>query len=134
MRKDIPIYELDEVGLALIPEDDSKLGRLWVAHLVNLKDYPLKNVLVSVEGKGRLNGAERKTSVLRYLLPEVPALGSSQIEVLLPDVMKINNYFWVSFSHENYMFDKKFLVPEDAAEVMELQGIPVLHQEGLWFD
>jgi hypothetical protein len=54
MRKDIPILEVDEIGIALIPEIDPEIGELWVAHLVNLKDYALKNVLICVEGQGEL--------------------------------------------------------------------------------
>ncbi len=134
MQKDIPIYDVDELGIALIPESDPKLGELWVAHLVNLKDYALLNVLVSVEGRGVHEGSNKKTSVIRYLLPEVPALGSAQIEVMLPEVMNVNNQFWVSYSHQNYMYDKKFLVPNDARDTMELQGIPVIHKQGLWFE
>ena len=134
MRRDIPILEVTEVGLALVPEKEPTHGEIWVAHLVNLKDHPLKNILVNVTGKGEVNGTSKKTATLRYLIPEIGPLSSHQIEILMPEVMSVTNQFWVSFSSENYLYDKKFIVPDDAREVMELVGIPVLHCEGLWFD
>jgi hypothetical protein len=53
---------------------------------------------------------------------------------MLPEILSVNNQFWISFSHQDHLYDKKFLVPDDARETMELQGIPVLHKQGLWFD
>lgn len=134
MRNDIPIREVTEIGLALIPEKEPKHGEIWVAHLVNLKDHALKNVLITVEGHGEVEGSSKKTATLRYLLEEVESLSSKQIEILMPEVMAVTNQFWISFSHEDYLYDKKFVVPSDAIEVMELIGIPVLHCQGLWFD
>jgi len=134
MRNDIPIREVTEVGLALIPEKEPTHGEIWVAHLVNLKEHALKNVLVTVEGHGEVEGHPRKTATLRYLLPEVGPLSSQQIEILMPEVMAVANQFWISFTHKDYLYDKKFIVPSDAREVMELIGIPVLHCQGLWFD
>ena len=134
MRRDIPIREVTELGLALIPENEPKFGEIWVAHLVNLRDHSLKNILLNVEGHGEVNGHDRKTATLRYLIPEIDSLASHQIEVMLPDVMSVTNQFWVSFSHDDYLYEKKFIVPHDATETMERVGIPVLHCQGLWFD
>jgi hypothetical protein len=134
MIKDIPKREVTEVGIALIPEDDEKLGTLWVAHLVNLKDQALTNILINVEGKGSINGNRKSTAKVRYLIDRLEPLSAHQIEVLLPEVLEVANQFWVSFSSDNYLFDKKYLIPADPSGEMELIGIPVLHTEGLWFD
>lgn len=134
MQRDIPIREVTEVGLALIPEDAESVGELWVAHIVNLKDHALKNVLVNVQGCGEVDGSEKKTANVRYLIEEIGPLSSHKIEVLLPEVLSVANQFWISFSYDNYLYDKKFIVPNDAREIMELVGIPVLHCQGLWFD
>lgn len=134
MRKDIPIREVTEIGLALVPEKEANFGEIWTAHLVNLKDYSLKNILLNVEGRGDLGGSSRKTATMRYLISEIAPLSSHQIEVMLPDVMSITNQFWLSFSYDEYLYEKKIIVPHDARETMELVGIPVLHCQGLWFD
>lgn len=134
MRRDIPIREVTELGLALVPEKEPKFGQIWVAHLVNLRDHSLKNILLNVEGHGELEGRSKKTATLRYFINEIEPLNSHQIEVMLPDVMSLTNQFWLSFSHDDYLYEKKFIVPHDAAETMELIGIPVLHCQGLWFD
>ena len=134
MLKDIPIREVTEVGLALIPEKDTEVGELWVAHIVNLKDHALKNILVNVKGGGEVDGSSKKTANVRYSIDEIGPLSSHKIEVLLPEVLTVANQFWISFSLDNYLYDKKFFVPDDAREVMELVGIPVLHCQGLWFD
>lgn len=134
MKRDIPIREVTEVGLALIPEADDSGSELWVAHIVNLKDHPLKSVLVSVQGTGEIDGNTKKTASVRYFIEKIDALDSHKVEVMLPEIMTIANQFWISFSHDNYLYDKKFIVPSDAPEEMELIGIPVLHCQGLWFD
>jgi len=134
MQRDIPIREVTEVGLALIPEEAPDVGELWVAHIVNLKEHSLRNVLVNVQGGGEVDGNEKRTATVRYLIEEIGPLSSHKIEVMLPEVLSVPNRFWISFSHDNYLYDKKFIVPNDAREIMELVGIPVLHCEGLWFD
>jgi hypothetical protein len=134
MLRDIPIREVTEVGLALIPEKDIEVGELWVAHIVNLKDHALKNILINVKGGGEVDGSTKKTANVRYSIDEIGPLSSHKIEVLLPEVLTVANQFWISFSLDNYLYDKKFVVPDDAREVMELVGIPVLHCQGLWFD
>ena len=134
MRRDIPIHEVTEVGLALVPEDDHSHSELWGAYLVNLKDHPLKSILVNVQGLGDSDGNLKRTASVRYFIEEIEPLGAHKIEVMLPEIMTITNQFWISFSHNNYLYDKKFIVPSDAPDEMELIGIPVLHCPGLWFD
>lgn len=134
MLRDIPIREVTEVGLALVPENDEEVGELWVAHIVNLKDYPLRNIIVNVKGGGEVDGNTKKTANVRYSIDEIGPLSSHKIEVLLPEVLTVSNQFWISFSLDNYLYDKKIIVPDDAREIMEMVGIPVLHCQGLWFD
>lgn len=134
MQRDIPKRKVTEVGLALVPEPDPTLGELWTAHIVNLKDHALRHVIVNVQGQGEIDGSARQTANVRYLIEEIPPLSAHKIEVLLPEVMDVANRFWISFSHDNYLFDKKFIVPSDVREVMELVGIPVLHCQGIWID
>ena len=133
MREDIPIREVTEVGLALVPEMEPKLGTLWAAHLVNLKDAPLKNVLINVEGR-EVSDNTRRTAVMRYLVSEIAPLSAHQLEVILPEVMGITNQFWISFSQNGYLYDKKIVVPHNAHANLPLVGLPVLHCQGLWFE
>lgn len=132
MRKDIPIHEVTEVGLALVPEKHPEHGEIWAAHLVNLKDDPLRNVIVNVEGR-EVGDNTRRTATMRYHIPEILPLSAHPIEVILPEVMAVNNQFWISFSHQNYLYDKKIIVPHDAGTMMPRVGLPVLHCNGLWF-
>ena len=132
MRKDIESREVLDIGLALIPEVDKTHGTLWDVYLVNLKDDPIYNVLINVSGeRSRGNSG---TSTIRYHIPEVAGQSFHQIEVMLPEVAKLKNQYWLSFQHDNYMFDKKYIIDEDSISVEPDLIIPLMGKLGIWFE
>jgi hypothetical protein len=134
MIKDIEIKEVLDIGLALIPEKDPQHGTLWDVYLVNLREEPITNVLISVSGRGDVNGRAKETSTIRYFHQEIAPLSSAHIEVLMPDVASVVNRYWLSFQHANYLFDKKYEVPADLNSEEADLLIPVLGKIGVWVE
>ncbi len=101
MRKDIEEREILDFGIALVPEADKELGRLWDVYLVNLKETPILHVLVNVLGRGEGQDETKNTAQIRYYFPAIPPLSYQHVEVMMPDVAALSNRYWVSFSHDN---------------------------------
>ena len=135
MKKDIDKREVTDLGIALIPAEETKEGKMWDVFIVNLKTSPIKNVLVNVVGR---SGGEvpkgQHTATLRYYFPEIAAESWSNIEAVLPEVMRLDNQYWVSFQHEDYLYDKKYTVPQNAEETEDMWLIPLMGKVGLWFE
>lgn len=134
MKKDIQRREVLDIGVAVIPEKNGEHGTIWDVYLVNLKEEPIKNVIINVVGQGELDGKERATSNIRYYHPEVAALSYAHIEVMIPQVAALSNRYWISFEHDNYMFDKKYEVPWDTTCESPDFLIPVIGRVGYWFE
>ena len=134
MRKDIESREVLDFGIALIPEDNKELGRLWDVYLVNLKETPIHHVLVNVLGRGELQGRAKNTAQIRYYFQEIAPLSYVQVEVMMPEVAALTNQYWVSFSHDNYLFDKKYLITPESIDDDPDLIIPVIGKLGVWYE
>src|SRR5687767_1552308 len=103
MIKDIPEFKVEDVAVAVVREDESiPIEGLneeveWSVYIINLKDKPLENVLITSEGYGDLHGEKRKTSTLRHFLDTIPAKSFARIESIMESVFGLNNEYWVSF-------------------------------------
>ena len=67
MKKDIPIPEVKEIGIAIVrQEEDNEL--IWRVYLINFNSFIIKNVLISSRGYGRINDKKKKTSSLSHFM------------------------------------------------------------------
>jgi hypothetical protein len=128
MKKDIPKNEVSDIVIALVKEPNGVLDFIWAVHILNLKDEPVSNVLISASGEGK-DGL--KTATTRYFLEALPARTSRQLEVILPETMTLNHRYWVSFQENGNMLDKRFMLEHQRFEDELLDFIPVLNTLGL---
>ena len=70
MKKDIPQKKVEDLAIAVIPRD----GDLWDVYVINLKDEPIKNVLINSKGYGSINNEAVQTTVLRHFFPSIGPL------------------------------------------------------------
>jgi hypothetical protein len=136
MKKDIPIREVLDVGLAFIPTEDRFEGAsLWELFFVNLNETPLENLLINATGKSTAPETGGKaTATLRYYIPRVEPLSSVLVEAILPEVLTVENTFWVSFQNDNYLFDKKYILEPNADKREEMWLIPLMGRVGIWLE
>ena len=65
MKKDIHVPKVEGIGVAII-KDTTEGDEIWNVYLINYKEEPIKNVLISSKGYGILNQKKVNTSTLRH--------------------------------------------------------------------
>lgn len=130
MKKDIQIPEVTDVFMAIVKEynevfrcDD------WNAYLINNKEVDLEMVLVVSKGYDEEQLTE--TSLLRHKIEKLPAKSFAKVEFLHEGVLKLSNFFNVTFFEGNAMFDKKYLFEKGSLKEASLRMIPLLNKKGI---
>ena len=133
MKKDISLRKVEHIAIAVVPrlphEEDHE--HFWDAYFINLKNEPIQSVLINSYGYGILDGESRKTSSLRYFFEEIPAMTAVKIEPMYENVLSFANEFWVSFSYDNYLFDKKYVFVAGSLSPLNFTDIPLLQRKGV---
>mgnify|MGYP006137777005 FL=1 len=130
MKNDIDFPKVEKVGICAIPETDEE-NVSWRVHIINLLDEELTNVLVSTRGYGKKDDDKVNTSELRYYFADLKAKSSRPIELITPELVGLNNQYWVSFYIDQTIFDKKFIFLPDTLLDNKLIDIPGLDQKGI---
>lgn len=131
MIKDIPVPEVNDIAVAVIPEEDENEELAWSVYLLNLKDTPIEGVLVSSKGYGELNGEQIKTSTLRHFLDTLQPKSYAKIEPIMENVFPLNNEYWVSFYLNNLIYDKKFIFLPETIRQDFFVKIPLINKKGV---
>ncbi len=134
MKKDIPQLKVEDIAIAIVPrtdQEDAKDEELWDTYLINLKEAPIKSVLINTRGYGELNGSETKTSSLRYFFDEIGPLEYVKIEAILVKVFELTNEYWVSFQYDNYLYDKKYVFVKGSINEINFTTIPFIGRKGV---
>jgi hypothetical protein len=132
MLKDIHRPEVENIALAVVPENDVDTGeKNWNVYLINLYDEDISGVLVSSKGYGELNGDEVKTSVLRHLFDRIGALDYVKVEPILPELFGLNNEYWVSFYIGSTIYDKKYVFLPESIREDHFMLIPFIGKPGV---
>ncbi len=133
MKKDIPILKVEDLAIAIVPrlEHEEDHEDFWDTWLLNFKDEPIRSVLVNSNGYGVINGEQRRTTTLRYFWDEIGPLEAVKIEPVQKEVLGIANEYWVSFSFNAYLYDKKYVFVPGSLDVMNFTEIPFLNRKGV---
>ena len=125
MNKDLQIEEVKGVYVAFLPNRDT-----WTVYIINNRQEPIDTVIVNASGEGKLEGKEKQTATLRFLLNDIPALSFKPFELLLPESLKLSHRYWVSYYLGNRIFDKKFIYTPEMFDD-DLQNLPVFDSPGI---
>lgn len=133
MIKDIPILKVEDLAIAIAPrlEDEEGVEDFWDSYLINLKDEAIRSVLINVRGYGILAGEERRTSTMRYFWEKIGPLDLVKIEPIQKAVLDMANEYWVSFSYNDYLYDKKYVFVQGSLADMNFTDIPFLDRKGV---
>lgn len=131
MIKDLPENNVQDIAIAVALESESIESKIWYVYLINLKNEPIENVLVTSKGYGEKDGVQVKTSTLRHMFPEVKEQSFKLIEPIDEQTFGLNNEYWLSYYINKNIYDKKFIfLPESIVE-MNFIKIPVLNKPGV---
>jgi hypothetical protein len=135
MLKDIPQIPVTDVAIAIVPvvsvDDENPEEALWKVYILNLKDEPIDNVIVSSKGYGSYLGESVKTSVLRQYLGTIEANSFMQVEAIQKKVTGLNNEYWVSFYINKDIFDKKYVFLPETINEEFYTNIPLINLRGV---
>lgn len=132
MKKDIPNIKVEDLAIAIVPREETQDEEsLWDVYVINLKEETLQNVLINSRGYGNLEGEKVKTTTLRYFYDEIPPMEIVKIEPIQTKLFGITNEYWISFSLNDYMYDKKYVFVKGSIDESNFTRIPFLNQRGV---
>ncbi len=131
MKKDIPQHKVEDLAIAMVPPAEEHDEALWDTFVINLKDEPINSVLISSKGYGEIDGENMKTTTLRHFFEEIGPLGVERIEPIQPKLFKLTNEYWVSFVHDEYMYDKKYIFVNGSISPENFTLIPFINRKGV---
>ena len=105
MKKDIQIPEVTDVFMAVVKEYNAAFRTHdWNVYIINNKSVDLELVLIVSRGFDDLDS----TSTMRHKIEKLPANSYAKVELIQPELFKLNNEFKVSFFEDNQLKDKTF--------------------------
>ena len=105
MKKDIKIPVVEKVQvLATYEWDKDFLAKIWNIYLVNNREDIIESVLVMSRGSYK----NKKTSILRHGLGDLPPHMGAKVEMIADEVLGFTNEYIVTFFAEGKLFDKIF--------------------------
>lgn len=133
MKKDIPIRKVEDLIVAVVPrlpfEEEHEF--FWDAYLINLKNEPIRSVLVNSTGYGEIEGELRKTSTLRFFWETIDGMAYEKIEPVDINLLQMTSEYWISFSFEDYLYDRKYVFVPGSLDEMHFTDIPLLSRRGV---
>lgn len=133
MLKDIETRKVDNFGVAMVPSELEVLedGQEWECFLINLKDQPVHQVLVTSSGYKKSDEEELRSSTLRYFYDRIEGEMAVRLEIVRPELTQLTNEYWISFSLDGHMYDKRFLFVEGSLAQEHLTTVPILNKKGV---
>ncbi len=131
MKEDIIVPEVKNVVVAAVPRGGNFAEEIWDIHVINLREDPMDNVLVTSQGYGAIDGRDKTTTVLRHFHQQIAAFSSIIVEPIQKELFGIKNEYWISFNSDNQMLDKRFVFDANAISEEAMVTIPVIDQPGV---
>lgn len=133
MIKDIPILKVEDLAVAIVPrlEYEEDHEEFWDSYLLNLKNEPIRSVLVNSRGYGEIDGEQRHTTTLRYFWDVIGPMEAVKIEPVQKAVLGLANEYWISFSFNDYLYDKKYVFVPGSLDEMNFTEVPLLNRKGV---
>ena len=89
MKRDIPLRKVENLAMAVVPRNDDINDDMWDVFIINLKDQPIKSVLVNSKGYGKINGDARKTATFRHFYEEIAGNSAEPVEAIIKKVFQL---------------------------------------------
>jgi hypothetical protein len=131
MIKDIPENIVKDIAIAVALERENIRDKIWYVYLINLKNEPIENVLVTSKGYGEKDGEQIKTSTLRHMFPIVKDNGYVLIEPIDEATFGLNNEYWLSYYVGKDIYDKKFIFLPESIVDSNFIKLPILNKPGV---
>lgn len=130
MKKDIEIPQVKDIYMAVVKEYNEDFQcEDWNAYIINNKETAIEMVLIVSKGYDEDQLIE--TSLIRHKIEILPPKSFAKVELLQEEVLKLTNFFNVTFFENNQMFDKKYVFQKNTIKEGALRNIPLLNRRGI---
>ncbi len=128
MRKDIQIPKVKDVYVAAVREfNEDFRTHDWNVYIINNGASPLETVLIVSEGSDDMD----TTSRMRHSLQLLPPKSYAKVEFLDDSVLKLNNYFSITYFIGDTLYDKKFELPSNSVIEDNAVELPLMEVKGV---
>lgn len=128
MKKDIQIPEVTNVEMAVVYEyNDLYNTDDWNVYIINNKNVAIEMVVIVTQGFSDT----KITSLFRKKIDVLPANSFAKIELIQPELFKLNNRFQVTFFEGNTLFEKTFIFKENTIREGSLRMIDEIKKRGI---
>ena len=128
MRKDIEIPEVKDVYVAAVLELNKDFNTHdWYVYLINACSEPLETVLIVSQGYDQKD----VTSVMRHSIEVLPANGYARVEYLEDSVLRLDNFFTITYFIGSRLYDKRFELPAHSVIEDNRVELPVMTKQGV---
>ena len=131
MKKDITRPKVEGVAMAVVQREDPDGEPAWYVIVINERDEPIKNVLVSSCGYGMLKGRSVKTSELRHFVGDMEPRSHKQVERIVEEVFVLTNQYWLSYYIGSTIYDKKYIFVPESIQADNFTDLPYLDERGV---
>ena len=131
MKGDIEHPKVEGVAIAVVHRQNPDGELAWYVIVINEKEVPIKNVLVSSCGYGMLKSKMVKTSELRHFVGDMEARSHKQVELIMEEVFVLTNQYWLSFYIGDTIYDKKYIFVPDSIQADNFTDLPLLNERGV---
>ena len=105
MKKDIKIPIVENIQIVATKEwDKDFLSQTWNVYLINNREDLIETVLVMSRGSSN----DKKTTILRHELGDLPPHTGAKVEFISEDVFGFTNEYMVTFFAKGKLLDRKF--------------------------
>lgn len=128
MRKDIDIPVVKDVYVAAVREFNSDFDSFdWNAYIINDNVEPLETVLIVSQGYD----TKDMTAPMRHSLRELPGKSYARIEFLEDSILKLDNFFSVTYYLGDDLYDKRYELPAHSVIEDNAVSLPVMKSKGV---
>jgi hypothetical protein len=131
MKADLPENKVTDVAIAVALVGETPEVGSWTVYVVNFKNEPITNVLITSKGYGEKDGKQVKTSLLRHFIGDLNANSFAGVEAIDPAVFGLTNEYWLSYYIGKEIYDKKFIFLPESIVDNNLIRIPLLNKPGV---
>jgi hypothetical protein len=131
LKTDLPENIVEDVAIAVVLMSETPEVENWTVYVLNLKELPITNVLITSKGYGEKDGKQVKTSLLRHVIGDLAAQTYAGVEAIDPVVFGLTNEYWLSYYLGNTIYDKKFIFLPESIVDSNLIRIPLLNKPGV---
>jgi hypothetical protein len=131
LKKDLPENIVEDIAIAVALISETPEVKNWTVYVVNFKNEPITNVMITSKGYGEKDGKQVKTSLLRHFIGDMAANSFAGVEAIDPAVFGLTNEYWMSYYIGKEIFDKKFIFLPESIIDSNLIRIPLLNKPGV---